>query len=417
MSGILAALQTGSWLTSERMRLIAIGLLVASVAAVVFLAATGQGPNDYQDRPLGTDFSNVYAAGTYVLEGAPTAPFDPALQHAREKEIFGAATPFYGWHYPPFFLLIAAALALMPYLPALALWQGATLVLYLLSVRSILSRTLGRDPDRPWLLFTLAFPAVFVNITHGHNGFLTAALIGTALVLLDRRPVLAGILIGLLVYKPQFGLLIPLVLIATARWRVFFSAAATVIALVLMTTFAFGAQVWEAFIASMHFTRTVVLEDGNTGWQKIQSVFAWMRMWGSPVSLAYAIQGAVTLSLALSLAWLWRSTATFALKAAALAIAIVLATPYSLDYDMMVTAVAIAFLAAHGTTRGFLSWEKTALVALWIAPVVTRAVAEHLLIPFGTLSMLAMYALVLRRAVNDQKLRVALSLKSSGSRA
>ena len=66
-----------------------------------------------------------------MLEGRPEAPFDSLTQHAREREIFGAATPFYGWHYPPFFLFVAALLARLPYLPALALWQGATLALYL----------------------------------------------------------------------------------------------------------------------------------------------------------------------------------------------------------------------------------------------------------------------------------------------
>ena len=65
---------------------------------------------DRQGRPLGTDFSNVYAAGTYVLDGNPDAPFDPPQQYAREQSIFGAATPFYGWHYPPYFLFIAGAL-------------------------------------------------------------------------------------------------------------------------------------------------------------------------------------------------------------------------------------------------------------------------------------------------------------------
>jgi len=55
---------------------------------------------------IGTDFSNVYAAGTYVRDGNPDAPFDLARRHAREQQIFGAsATPFYGWHNPPFAVL------------------------------------------------------------------------------------------------------------------------------------------------------------------------------------------------------------------------------------------------------------------------------------------------------------------------
>ena len=103
-------------------------MIAASAAGLVYILLTAHGMVDSQGRPLGTDFSNVYAAGTYVLEGHPAAPFDPALQYAREQAIFGEATPFYGWHYPPFFLGVAALLALMPYALALALWQGVTLL-------------------------------------------------------------------------------------------------------------------------------------------------------------------------------------------------------------------------------------------------------------------------------------------------
>jgi len=100
--------------------------------------------------------------------------------------------------------------------------------------------TLSADPL--WLLLALAFPAVFVNLGHGHNGFLTAALIGAALVQLDRRPILAGLLFGCLAYKPQFGLLIPLVLAVSGRWRAFIAAAVTVAVLTLAVTLVFGAE-------------------------------------------------------------------------------------------------------------------------------------------------------------------------------
>ena len=122
------------------MRLWALAVLVASAAGLVYLVATSDGLNDYQGRPLGTDFSNIYAAGTYVLEGRPEAPFDPRLQYARaEGDLRRRDTPFYGWHYPPFFLSSPRALALLPYLLALVVWQAVTLLLYLLAIRAIVS--------------------------------------------------------------------------------------------------------------------------------------------------------------------------------------------------------------------------------------------------------------------------------------
>ena len=404
MSAFLAAMRDGRGLTRERIRLWALAVLAASVIGFAFLVVTSDGRNDYQGRPLGTDFSNVYAAGTYVLDGKPAEAFDWPAQHARERQIFGEQTPFYGWHYPPYFLFIAGLLALMPYALALAVWQGATLLLYLGTISLILrgapaaARTMEGSL---WILLALAFPAVFINIGHGHNGFLTAALIGAGLLTLDRRPILSGILFGLMAYKPQFGVLIPLVLLATGRWRAFLAAAATVAALTLATLIAFGPEVWRAFFASTHLTRVEVLELGGTGWHKIQSLFSVVRMWGGGIPLAYAAQGALMVALAGALVWLWRSAAAYPLKAAALIVASLLATPYSLDYDFMALAPAIAFLAADGLTRGFGPWQKSALAFAWFMPMIARTIAEQTLVPLSVPTMLLVFVLVLKRAASD----------------
>jgi alpha-1,2-mannosyltransferase len=410
MAGFIELLRTGAWLTRERVRLVALALLAAFVLGAGFLIATSNGLNDRFGRPLGTDFSNVYAAGSYVLDGEPAAPFDPARQFAREQTIFGQATQFYGWHYPPFFLGLAGLLATMPYWLALIAWQGVTLLLYLLAMRAIVSPHPEVTSDRLWLLLALAFPAVFINLGQAHNGFLTAALIGAALTQLDRRPLVAGMLIGLLAYKPQFGPLIPLVLIATGRWRVFAAAAATVAVMTIAVTLAFGVDVWSAFLATGKFTRTVVLEQGGTGWYKIQSVFSWVRMWGGGIALAYAAQGAVMLAVAVALTWLWRCPAAFPLKAAGLLIGSLLATPYSLDYDLMLLAPAIAYLALDGFARGFGAYEKTILAALWIVPLVARSVPQATLIPLAVPVMLLAFVLLLRRAMKEAGVAQASSV-------
>jgi hypothetical protein len=417
MDRVRQAMRSGEWLTRERIRMVAAAVLIASAAGFLYLVVTATGGVDLQGRPIGTDFSNVYAAGTYVLEDDPVAPFDSAQQYAREQAIFSAQTPFYGWHYPPYFLFVAAALAWMPYGLALFVWQAVTLGVYLLAIRAILNafapeREATASADPLWLVLALAFPAVLINVGHGHNGFLTAALLGGGLVILDRRPLLAGILFGLMAYKPQFGLMIPIALAAGGYWRTFAAAAVTAVLLTLVTTLAFGVQVWHAFFVGAEFTRTVVLEQGDTGWHKIQSIFSWARMWGAPVPLAYAIQGTATLVLAMASAWLWHGKAPYPLKASGLCLAAILATPYTLDYDMMVLAPAIAFLAADGMARGFGPWEKTALAALWLVPLVARTLPQLTLIPLGVPAMLAMFVLILRRAGLALALPMAFSAAS-----
>ncbi len=302
----------------------------------------------------------------------------------------------------------------MPYGLALAVWLAVTMGLYLLVISLIIHSSFRGAPTGPrevardrrfaasgmtadWLLLALAFPAVLIDVGHGQNGFLTAALIGGALLMLDRRPVVAGFLFGLLVYKPQYGLLLPVVLAVSGRWKCLGAAAATVVLLTIVTTLTFGASVWHAFLLSTHFTRTVVLEQGNTGWYKIQSVFAWARMWRAPIPLAYAIQAIASVAVGTALALLWRGAARFPLKAAGLCLAAVLATPYSFDYDMIVLAPAIAWLAVDGLEYGFGPWEKTALAALWLVPLIARSTTEFTLIPLGVPVMLAMFVLVLQR--------------------
>jgi hypothetical protein len=394
-------LRSGDAITLERARLWAVALLSAYAAAIAYLFLTAHGLNDYHGRPLGSDFSNIYAAGVQANAGHPTDIYVPAKHLAVERAIFGAKTPFYGWHYPPFLLLIAAPLAQLPYLAALFVWQAVTFALYLGAMALLLRNMGAKIETRSWLLFAVAFPAVFANLLAGHNGFLTAALLAGALALLDSRPITAGLLFGLLAYKPQFGFMIPLVLLVTGRWRVISGAGLSVIALSLLCTAFFGMDFWRAFSSSEEFTRTVVLEQGRTGFYRIQSVFAWVRMWGGPIPLAYAVQGIVALLCGASLFRIWRSDVSQSIKGASLCIAAILATPYSLDYDLMALAPAIALLAADGIARKFRPYEKTMVAALWLMPFLARALPALTDIPIAVPVMIVALALTLRYAASE----------------
>jgi len=392
-----SSIRSGAWLTRERLTVYPLILLAAFVAAAAIWIALADGLIDRTGQPIGTDFSNVWAAGKLALAGEPDAPYDIMRQHAAEKAAFGGRdVPIYGWHYPPMFLFAAAALALLPYAWALLAWTVLTLAAYLATLRAILP---AEETIRETMLLALAFPAVFVNLGHGQNGFLTAALLGGGLVLLDARPILAGALFGLLAYKPQFGVLIPLVLVFTGRWRVTAAALATVLVAAAATVVVFGPKAWVAFADSSAFIRAVVLEAGGPGWEKIQSLFSAVRMWGGPIALAYTAQ--LALAVAASLVWLWRSAAAEELKAAALACGCLLATPYVIDYDFVVLAVAMAFFARYGLAHGFRDYEISVLAFAWTAPLVGRAVAGTIGLPLGLIAVTALYLLTLRRAAAE----------------
>jgi alpha-1,2-mannosyltransferase len=416
MSPLLFLLKTGDFLTFARARLWSCALVAAMAVTVVFLVATAHGASDYAGRPLGTDFSNVYAAGRAALAGNAAAAFDVARQGAMERAIFGAGTQLYGWHYPPFFLLVAAPLAMLSYVQALVLWLAATLALYLLSVRMLLAATAAPHlaQGTSWLVVALGFSAVFVNLIHGQNGFLTAALFGLGLALLDRRPLLSGIAFGLLCYKPQYFAVIPLALLASARWRALAAVAVTVIAAGGAATWFFGTDVWPAFLASAHFTRTVVLEQGNTGFAKMQSVFAAVRLLGGTIAVAYGAQALSALTTIILLWRIWRSDTAREIKGASLCVASLLVTPYSMDYDLMALAPAILLVTAHGQARGFAPWEILALTVLWALPGVARPAAQYLDLPAAVPAMLFTLLLLWRRAKIDIMVNKQRNTRSTG---
>jgi len=277
----------------------------------------------------------------------------------------------------------------MPYLLALFVWQAATLLPFAWLMR----RFTGRP--EAWL-FVLAAPVTLICIMHGHNGFLTALLLAGGLMLLEKRPFAAGLLLGCLVYKPQFALVLPLLLLVLWNWRAIAGAAVSSVTLIATTLAMWGWPVWQAFLDSLPLTRSIVIEQGRTGWEKIMSPFSAVRSWGGSVELAYAVQGIATVGAIAATLWLARK-ARPDLRNAAVTAAVLISTPYVLDYDFVVLLAGIAFLWRDAERHGWLDWEKSALALVWIAPLVARSLAAATLFPLGLLTAILVLALAVRR--------------------
>ena len=381
------------FVTRARVRLTAWLVLGATIIGIAYLFVGATGTVDSLGRPLGTDFSNVWTAGWMADHGRAPAAWDWPTQHEVQKQVHhNSAIPFYGWHYPPPFLIIATLLAQFPYVVALLLWQGLSLALALMLVRRILPH------DRDAMLVALGAPVVLVCLGHGQNAFLTASLLGGGMLLLDRRPWVAGILLGALVYKPQFAVLIPVLVLARGNLRAFVSAGATVAALCLLTLAIWGWPVWRAFLDSLPLTQHIIIEAGATGWEKIQSPFSAIRQWGGSIPLAYAVQAVVT-AIAILMAALVARRGSMEVRGAAALSAALLCTPYVLDYDFVLLGMAIAFMAADMARRGTLHGEASWLAYAWIAPLFGRALSEMTHVPVNLIAAIAVLALASRRAI------------------
>lgn len=402
---LIDAAATGAWATRARLRAYPSLLVGAYALAALALVLTGRGIVDAAGRPIGADFGMVWSAGKTALAGRPAEAFSLAVQAQNQEALFGPAAGFTPWLYPPTYLLIAAPLAALPYLAALAVWLAATFSLYLAAIRMCL------DDKAPHpgaaLLLAAAFPAAFINAAHGQNGFLTAGLMTMGVLLLRRRPVIAGFLLGLLTYKPQFCVLIPFLLIAEANWRAlaasFFSAGA----LLAAALSSFRAETFKAFFAATPDARRLTIETGAAGWEKIQSVFAGVRLIGGGYESAMAVQIAVAIVVIVAVVLVWSSGADARLRQALVFPGVLLTTPYCLDYDMVVLAPALVLLGLHGMERGFARWEITLIAFVFTTPLVARLVGGATHLPLGAVATLLLFAWTLRRALADAKIRTS----------
>jgi hypothetical protein len=206
----------------------------------------------------------------------------------------------------------------------------------------------------------------------------------------------------MLSYKPQYGLLFPLVLIATSEWRVFFSAGFTAVALALMSWLAFGTESWQAFFHWMPMFSQAFLTEGKAPWWKIQSIFALVRYFGGSEPLGWAFQWTMIASVAVCVTMIWRSSVRYSLKAASLAAGTLLTTPYLFMYDMTVLAIAVAYLVRIGVSRGFRSHELPAL-GLAAALMVTFSLSGA---PVGLAATLIIFGLILARCSRGRAVSV-----------
>src|SRR5262249_22961887 len=224
-------------------------------------------------------------------------------------------------------------------------------------------------------------------------GFFTAALLSWGLLLLQNRPVIAGILLGALSFKPHLALLLPVALVAGRHWQTIISAGLTVIGLSLLTILIFGADVWLEFLASTAFAHQM-LDLGLVPYFKLQSVFAAVRLAGGSLGLAYALQTLAAAGAAAVIAWIWRGHADSGTKAAAMLAAIPLATPFVLDYDLMLLAPAIALVGRKMAASGALAWEGLALSFAAVLPLIGRPIAEYAHVTIAPLVLAALLAAI-----------------------
>jgi hypothetical protein len=390
---LLAHIRSGAFFDRDRVRAYSAIFLVLQLAAVLFIALGQRGYIIPFEQPTTTDFSSFYAAGLLADEGTPALAWDQAAHADAQRRVYGdPRVNINHFFYPPPLLLICAPLARLPYLPAFYLFEIAQALLYMAALRAIL----GRGAT---LLPYVAFPAAVIAFAIGQNALLTASLFAAATLMIARqRPVLAGLALGALCYKPHFGLLVPVALMAGGHWRAVAAAAVAVAGLCLAATLAFGPEIWPAYLHTFTTRAVTTFETGGIPPSGLISPFAAVLVAGGGPGPAYAVQGVVTLAAAGLVAWLWRTCAEPAPRAIALVAGTMVSIPVILIYDFLPAAVGLAWLARDARATGWLDWEKAFIAAAFAIALVSRPLAMAFHLPLGPAVGVGLLILAWRRA-------------------
>ena len=275
------------------------------------------------------DFVSFWAAGHLALGGYPSLAYDAHAHRAVEQTVaqMDGLMPF---SYPPPFLFFVSAFAWAPYSIAYLLWLSATCGLYWAATKYF-------TPPR----FAFAHPAAIVNAMIGQNGFLTSGLFLFGISRVAATPFTAGLILGVLVIKPQLGILIPVALLAGRQWRAIGGAAFSSLTLLVAAALVFGLDSYRGFFAMTQQLAAFMAAD-RWDWAHQASIFGFFRFIGMPQPFALAAQ-AIVATTATVLTWrAWARQSEQ--RGAILAAATLLVPPYVFTYDSLLLVLPFTIL-------------------------------------------------------------------------
>jgi hypothetical protein len=320
----------------------------------------------------GEDWMVFYTAARTFFDGQLSLLYDgdklTALLNARFAHVLAAPLPLHPFLYPPHYLLILLPFGLLPPFAGLASFL-------LLSFAALAAALLSwaRNGTERWLfcISVLVSPAAAIVVCLGQNTFLSCALlVGGFAAVSARRPVLGGILLGLLSYKPQLFLMVPVALVAQRQWRVLASLCATGVVLVIVSTGLFGIGIWRDWLSIMTAPSALTERWSSIARINGQNIYAYAAFLGAPLKLANALQIAATICGGIFVYWFHRRAGDDELKLIVVLAATTLTAPHFLGYDAVAIEIAATMFLAH-TLRDRASVLETGVAVLaWLSPVI-----------------------------------------------
>lgn len=366
------------WLGRTRVRAYSIILALVSAVSMIWMFQRAMGPD-------GSDFQAFWSAGRLVLSGAAAGAYDPAViagvqARAGLRDVFAFVNP------PPL-LLAVWLLGLLEYPVAWLAWVAATYSAWLLVTRRL-------APELTWPI--AAFPGALVAAWHAQTGFFTSIFQALAALWLRERPFCAGLSIGVLIVKPQLALLFPVALLAAGLWRVIAGAAVSVTGLLLLSWLFLGTETMLAYPKSWAVSDYLLRTGSDAFFLRQSTPYAMVRVAAGHNS-ALAVQAAATLAMAALIWRIWARPGPYEGKLALLFAATPLATPYLFSYDLPFLIIPLCWLVREHRRAALGNWERPVLLALYLSPLVARAMALPASLNPMPLALLVLVGLIWRR--------------------
>jgi hypothetical protein len=353
---------------------------------VIITTATGIAAVSYHFDVLFPDFLVFHAAARAVIEGKLSIVYDTAALTDLQNTLYATRLPFeLGFRpflYPPIWLLAVLPFGLLPVGIAIAAFLALTAALCGFVLRML-------KFGWPTVFAILIAPAAIWVVLAGQNTFLSIALLYGGLALLERRPIVAGVLLGLLAYKPQVWLLVPVALLAARAWRALAAVAATVSLLSLATLLAFGSKTWFDFLGAMSRASSgaAAAEMYARVHTHMTTLLAAAKTLGSGDTLAMALQLAGAVLVVGVVSWVFSRHPASHERTAILVAATFLVSPYTLNYDLLLLMPATALLFLHPPPVGYRPGERLVYLSVWLIPTVSL-VLNHVGLPLTPLVIL-----------------------------
>jgi alpha-1,2-mannosyltransferase len=383
------------FLVHHRLAFYSIIFFLIYVVLISFTAITQINSSEKVSSPIGIDYMMLYTSGKTAIEGKTTDIYDVPKQQAIIEEMLGTEMPKdVQWFYPPTFLLaIVSLFSALPFYPSLIIWLVCTLIFTIFSAYMLVPKY------KVLALLTLGFPAVFFNFRWGQNSFLSTSLLGLGIAFMQSNPVLAGLMFGLMTYKPQLACFPFIILLVTKEWRVLRWSAFFSLLTVLVSIFILGTNVWFVFL-NHFFNKTPALL--TTIWIKTAGIqptlYTTLRLFGiNGIFLKFLII-LVGTTVTLVIMMIWRTANSLALRGSAMVLGIFTFMPYFIQYDLMLLSIPFILLTYDFIENGCNQYEIVVLAALWLMPMFNIIIVNLTHFQISPFTAIVTLILILNRA-------------------